>query len=214
MSRHLAWLLIAASSVAAGWSVAELLRVMNRTPAQSPAVAVAPVPETPTQSTDPARVATRTDGLDWPPVFGVPDPPLPAVSRGAAEPDVEDPVEGYSLKGLAATGSGDWAFLSGPQAEVLVRPGDRLPNGAVVVDIGEDGVSVRMGNRRGIIRFAEAAPVEIVRIPVRPDASRAPEDTVIRVQDVSPEDLRDMIVRANQRHQGNRLPSQGRPLSR
>lgn len=213
MSRDLAFVLIVTSIVAAGWNASELAMVLSRTPAHALAERGAPQARPQTATPDHTKDTSGHSRLDWPPIFGVPDPQPVAVAADMAETEFRDPAAGFRLTGLVSTGSGKWAFVSELDAEVLVRPGDTLENGAVVVEIGEEGVAVQIGEHVGLIRFANSAPVDSVRIAVQLDDYSAPVDTVVHVQNISPEKLSDMIVRANESRKRRAVLSQGRPPS-
>ncbi|WP_270725265.1 type II secretion system protein N [Shimia sp. Alg240-R146] len=104
----------------------------------------------------------------WPAVFGIavkeePQPPAPPTP--AREPQPPTPPAppigslGYTLKGMVRSGSddgrGDWAIVSHPTGDRLLRVGDLLTEGVTVADITEEGLWVDRDGERALLGFVE-----------------------------------------------------------
>jgi len=86
----------------------------------------------------------------WPALFGEPQPPAPP------EPPAQDVEEkqpprppkppldslGYQLSGVVRTDAGTWAMVTHPTGGRLLREGDTLEAGIIVVKIDEEGLWV------------------------------------------------------------------------
>jgi len=100
----------------------------------------------------------------WPALFGevaVPEPqppaPPPAPPPPAPTPPKppSPPVEslGYNLTGIVRTEAGDWALVSHPTGDTILREGDELAPGLRVVSIGIEGVWLDDGDTRVLLPF-------------------------------------------------------------
>lgn len=87
----------------------------------------------------------------WPALFGEPQPPAPPASEPqppAPEPQPPAPSMppldslGYGLKGVVRINDNDWAIVSHPTGERLVRVGDVLQEGLIVTRIDDVGLWV------------------------------------------------------------------------
>lgn len=82
----------------------------------------------------------------WPPLFGEPQPPAPPAPPVQAEPQPPappmPPVEslGYRLKGVVRNGKADWAIVTHPTGEFLLKVGDALTEDLTVVAIEAEGL--------------------------------------------------------------------------
>lgn len=94
----------------------------------------------------------------WPALFGEPQPPAPP------EPEPQPPEPpgpplaslGYSLKGLVRSGGATWALLSHPTGERVIRPGDALGGGLLVMVIDAQGVWIgAQGEEPQLLAFDE-----------------------------------------------------------
>ncbi|WP_375257059.1 hypothetical protein [Citreimonas sp.] len=126
---------------AAGWSGVVLWRVLQAQPEAAP-VARATV--------DPARVPQPVPprpAQPWPPMFGEPEPPAPPQPPApVVEPQPPRPPLppldslGYRLNGVVRAGGATWAIVGHPTGERLMRVGDALDEGVVIVRIDESGL--------------------------------------------------------------------------
>lgn len=84
---------------------------------------------------------------------GPADAPVSAlVGSDAPEVDAVDDGAGWRLIGLAERGaSGRTAVISGPGGVHLVTVGDHLPDGRVVLELGESTASIGGGSRGGAV---------------------------------------------------------------
>ncbi len=98
----------------------------------------------------------------WPALFGEPQPPKPTQPPQQTEPQPPQPPKppieslGYQLRGRVQVGSGTWAILAHPSGEQLLRKGDELREGIIVVRIDEEGLWVsRNGDQAELLGFEE-----------------------------------------------------------
>lgn len=130
---------------------------------QSPVPAQrAPVPVAAMEA--PHAVTKETAAQRWPAVFGrapiaEPQPPAPATPPAAAQPPTpaQPPIEslGYTLKGMVRNGTGDWAIVTHPTGELILRVGDALVDGVTVVGITAEGLWVERDGTRSLLGFAQ-----------------------------------------------------------
>ena len=158
----------------------------------------------------PARVRAIES---WPTVFGVQivaDAPVEAV---LAEPPTKSEViwRKYTLSGLVALGPKRWAFITSDQGDALVKIGDTLFDGEVVAEIEPEGVWLEKDGARHLVAFTENKSVSIVTLPERDisgdGANPSAPAEVIRVQDLSEDELRALLEKLNNR------PSLRRPAT-
>ena len=94
----------------------------------------------------------------WPAVFEpyVPDPPK--------APTPPKQAERYRLIGLVAGGESGWAIMGASDGDRLIRAGDRLVGGEIVLDIAPDGVWIDRDGTKVQIAFEETATEMLARI--------------------------------------------------
>lgn len=100
----------------------------------------------------------------WPAVFGTapksepqpPTPPTPPVSATPPKPPLP-PIEslGFALKGMVRNGTGDWAIVTHPTGDQILRVGDVLSSGVTVVEITAEGLWVEREGERSLLGFPE-----------------------------------------------------------
>ncbi|SFL05062.1 type II secretion system protein N [Shimia haliotis] len=132
-----------------------------------------PLPPTETRAAQSSALQqTRRDEpqppRQWPAVFGEEikeekqPPTLPTPPRAALPPPPPmPPIEslGYTLKGMVRTdaqdGTGDWAIVSHPTGDRLVRVGDSLSDGVEIISITQEGIWVDRAGTRALLGFEE-----------------------------------------------------------
>jgi hypothetical protein len=157
--RWLAWLLTPLTFAAAVWSGEMLWRVVqDPLPAAAsagPAAAAGdivldlPEPQPPTR---------------WPSLFGDYVPPEPQPPRPVAPPTPEPPPRppappldslGFALKGVVTTGGNRWAIVSHPTGDRLIRVGDTLADGVIVLSIDAEGLRVDNEGTEALLAFRQ-----------------------------------------------------------
>ncbi len=127
-----------------------------------PAAALAPPPAPAAAAPDDTRPTTAP--RHWPAVFGAapkaePQPPAPPTPPVAAQPPKPPmpPIEslGFALKGMVRNGTGDWAIVTHPTGEQILRVGDELTPGVTVVEITAEGLWVERDGERSLLGFLE-----------------------------------------------------------
>ena len=105
----------------------------------------------------------------WPALFGTPkveepQPPVP-VEAPLAEPQPptppQPPIEslGYRLKGVVRNGTADWAIVTHPTGDMILRLGDHLGEaGPEVVEIAPEGLWLLRGGERQFLGFETQVP--------------------------------------------------------
>ncbi len=98
---------------------------------------------------------------DWPPLFGVvavpepdPEPEPEPVAQPSPEPEPEPVPEissMYYLTGLVARGDDRWAMVTSNASTRVVREGDELEGGEIVLQIDADGVWIDFFGNRQVI---------------------------------------------------------------
>ncbi len=116
-------------------------------------------PEQAPDANVPPQVARR-----WPSVFGEaiveepqpPTPPTPPVQVAPPQPPAP-PIDalGFALQGMVRNGTGDWAIVTHPTGDVILRVGDTLVEGVTVVEIAAEGVWVLRDGTRSLLGFSE-----------------------------------------------------------
>lgn len=128
----------------AGHSGLALWQRMQAPPEAPPSLS-ALLPREGTSGTDTPAPARR-----WPPLFGEPQPPAPPVQAEPQPPAPPmPPIEslGYRLKGVVRNGKADWAIVTHPTGDVLLKVGDPLTEDLTVVAIEAEGLWLsRSGN--------------------------------------------------------------------
>lgn len=127
----------------------------------------------------------------WPPIFGK---PLKKI-----EPDAKSEVMigNYTLKGLFVGRTERWAILGTANRDILVGPGDTLPQGEMIADIDKAGVWIELGTRRDLIHFANSTPIEtaIVEEPAV-DTKSTGSKGMVRTQGLEEKTLHDLLETA------------------
>ena len=105
----------------------------------------------------------------WPALFGTPEivepqPPV-AVETPVVEPQPprppQPPIEslGYRLKGVVRNGTADWAIVTHPTGDMILRLGDQLGEaGPEVVEIAPEGLWLLRGGERQFLGFETQVP--------------------------------------------------------
>lgn len=118
----------------------------------------------------PASPANQVDSAPpprrWPALFGTPvviepQPPQPvAVAEPQPPAPPLPPVEslGYRLKGVVRNGSADWAILSHPTGDLILRVGDNLVEGVRVEAIEAEGLWLSRRGERVLLGFETLSP--------------------------------------------------------
>lgn len=100
---------------------------------------------------------------DWPAIFGQeviiePQPPSEPEPQPPAPPTPPVSSLGYTLSGTVVSDSDQWAILSHPTGQRILRVGDALEEGIVVSEITDDGVWLTTGSGREMLGFQENSP--------------------------------------------------------
>jgi len=134
----------------AGWIGFGLWQRMA-TPAPAPRSLAALLPDA-----TPDTGGTRGPVRHWPPLFGEPQPPAPPVQVEPQPPAPPmPPIEslGYRLKGVVRNGKADWAIVTHPTGDLLLKVGDTLSDGITVDAIDAEGLWVSNGKTRTVLGF-------------------------------------------------------------
>ncbi len=101
----------------------------------------------------------------WPALFGEkqpPPPPEPEPEPPAPEPQPPAPKAppldslGYELKGVVRAEGAVWALVAHPTGERILRVGDTLEHGLIVMEITEEGVWIGPeGGEPELLKFPE-----------------------------------------------------------
>lgn len=154
--RVIASLLTLIFLAAAGWLGQDLWQQLRQ---PAPALHLARVqPAAPSD-----QIAAAPAGRRWPPLFGLPvvvapqppEPPKPVAEPQPPKPPLP-PIEtlGYRLKGMVRNGSADWAIVTHPSGDVILRLGDRLgDNGPRIEAIEPEGLWLDHGGERVLLGF-------------------------------------------------------------
>jgi hypothetical protein len=155
--RWLAWIMTPIALVAALWSGDQLRRALEE-----------PLPAAPLQTVLVEPTSLRQDAepqppMRWPSLFGVYTAPEPQPPR-PPEPEITEPPRppvpplsslGFNLKGVVSNGGVDWAIVSHPTGEKLLRVGDKLSDGIIVLDINANGLTVDNQGETAVLKFLE-----------------------------------------------------------
>lgn len=153
MSRFLAVLVTLAALGAGGWLGTALWEARETTLIQPPNIEIARAGS----GEDTRSEARRSRG--WPALFGELAPPAPAQEETpepqppAPEPEAVPPSpplesQGYGLSGIIRSGNERWAIVTHPTGDKILKPGDALIAGAVVVEITAESIVVETGRGR------------------------------------------------------------------
>lgn len=113
-----------------------------------------------TPLTSVAAVPERAPPRRWVALFGEPQPPsAPKVEPQSPTPPkpAGPPLEslGYRLKGVIRISGEEWAMVSHPTGELLLRTGDQLTEGVNVLEISAEGLWVGHAEDRRLLAFEE-----------------------------------------------------------
>ncbi|UWQ93537.1 hypothetical protein K3727_21420 (plasmid) [Rhodobacteraceae bacterium M382] len=148
--RLLALLLTCACLAVAGWFGYDLWQRLQTPPPAVPTLAAALPDETGAQ---PDRAGqTRA----WPSLFGTRDVPEPQPPQPPAPPAPPmPPIDslGYRLKGVVSAEGGNWAIVTHPTGDVILKPGDDLTEGIQVDEIDDQGLWLTRGGDRVLLGF-------------------------------------------------------------
>lgn len=156
--RWLAWLLTPLTLVAAVWAGDQLRRAL-----EDPLPAVSAAARAARDDTIALDLPEPQPPMRWPSLFGTYTPPEPQPPR-PPEPVAETPPQppappidslGFALKGLVTDGANNWAIVSHPTGERLVRVGDQLSQGVTVTAIEPGGITVDNHGTEARLIFSE-----------------------------------------------------------
>lgn len=155
--RWLAWFLTPITLVAALWSGDQLRRVLETPlPQERETAAEVATPILP-------KAAEPQPPMRWPSLFGVyvapepqpPRPPEPVTKEPPRPPAPPLDSLGFSLKGVVSNGGTDWAIVSHPTGDRLLRVGDKLSDGITVLEISAQGLTVDNHGEAAVLQFLE-----------------------------------------------------------
>lgn len=150
--RLLAYTLTLGLLAVAGWLGYGLYQKLQQ-PHVSPTLA-ATLASSPTGEATPPAPPRR-----WPLLFGeraapVPQPPEEKQPPQPPQPPLP-PLEnlGYSLKGIVRNNGADWAIVTHPTGDQILRAGDHLTPDFQVDEIAEEGLWLLARGERVLLRF-------------------------------------------------------------
>ena len=153
MSRFLAFILTLAALGAGGWMGKALWETRQTALVPPPNIEIARA-----GSGEDTRSETRRS-RGWPALFGelappapaqedTPEPQPPAPEPEAAPPSPPLESQGYGLSGIIRSGDKRWAIVTHPTGDNILKPGDELIDGAIVVEITAEEIVVETGRGR------------------------------------------------------------------
>jgi len=114
------------------------------------------------------RIDPATPPRRWPALFGTPkvvepQPPQPPQVVPEPQPPAPPmpPIEslGYRLKGVVRNGSADWALVTHPTGDIILRIGDSLGETELKVEaIDAEGLWLSRGGERVLLGFETQSP--------------------------------------------------------
>ena len=127
----------------------------------------------------------------WPPIFGK------SLKEVESEAKSEVMIGNYTLKGLFVGRTERWAILGTANRDILVGPGDTLPQAETITDIDKDGVWIELGTRRDLIHFANSTPIETAIVEEPPvDNKSTGGKGMVRTQGLEEKTLNDLLETA------------------
>jgi len=133
----------------AAWLGQQLWQLHSTLQPAPPALSAQLAPGPATTGAAPARARI------WPALFGTPvtvepqppAPPLPPIAS-----------LGYRLKGVVRNGSADWAIVTHPTGDLLLKAGDMLTEGVEVLEISAEGLWLGNAEQRQLLEFEPHSP--------------------------------------------------------
>lgn len=152
--RLLALLLTCACLVVAGWFGYDLWQRLQAPPAPLPTLAAALPTEAGAQPDQAGKARV------WPGLFGTrvvpePQPPQPPAPPEPPMPPIDS--LGYRLKGVVGAEGGNWAIVTHPTGDVILKPGDELVDGIRADEIDDQGLWLIRGSDRVLLGFDNPA---------------------------------------------------------
>lgn len=109
------------------------------------------------------QTSTRSTRI-WPAVFGdvvreepqppaPPQPPTPPTTAAPPTPPIGS--LGYVLQGVVRAGDSEWAIVSHPTGQRILRVGDLLQDGISIVSMDETGLTVTQNGQEAILAFPD-----------------------------------------------------------
>jgi hypothetical protein len=151
--RFFAFILFIGFAAVSGWLGLDMWNKLGSAlpPARSAQAIIPSADLTQTSAQPPAR--------RWPSLFGVavknePQPPQPAPV--SAQPPLEN--MGYKLQGIVHSGDSQWAIVSHPTGDILLRQGDTLIDGVIVTEINAEGLWVSQNGIPVLVEFERQDP--------------------------------------------------------